>query len=140
MDVNNRKEIDEAIAAGERALASLKDAKEKLNSAGNWGMFDILGGGMFTDMIKHSKIGNAKTCLEQAKRDLMVFRKEMSDVEGELEVQLNLGDFLVFADFFFDGLIADCLVHSKIKEAGNQTETAIIRVEQIVLRLRQLRM
>ena len=68
-------EIREAIAAGERALQSLCSAQEKLSSARGWGMFDFFGGGFITDMIKHSKLEDASRYMEQAKRDLQVFRK-----------------------------------------------------------------
>ena len=43
---NHQKEIREAINAGKRAKASLNEARNKLNSAKNWGIFDILGGGL----------------------------------------------------------------------------------------------
>ena len=36
------KEKQEAIDAGYRALRSLSEAKENLNSAGNWGIVDML--------------------------------------------------------------------------------------------------
>ena len=51
-----RNEMREAILAGERALSSLRSAQEKLNSAGNWGLLDMFGGGMFSTLIKHSKM------------------------------------------------------------------------------------
>lgn len=134
----DKKELEEAIMAGERALSSLEQARQKLNSAGNWGMFDLFGGGLFTDMIKHSKINDAKPYLEDAKRNLMLFRKEMSDVGGSMEVQLELGNFLTFADFFFDGIIADYMVQSKISDAKHQTESAISQVTQILEKLRRM--
>ena len=46
MEIKNmRQEISEAIRAGERALSSLRAAQDKLGSARNWGIFDMLGGG-----------------------------------------------------------------------------------------------
>ena len=48
---DRKKEIQEAILAGEIALDHLKDAKEYLNSASTWGMFDLFGGNIFTGMI-----------------------------------------------------------------------------------------
>lgn len=134
----DRKEVEEAAAAGERALMSLNRAKEKLNSAGNWGMFDLFGGGFITDMIKHSRINDAKAYMEEAKMDLTSFRKEMSDIGSSLELTLDLGGFLTFADFFFDGLIADYLVQSKISDAKRQLETAIDKVSQIVNELNRM--
>lgn len=42
--MTDKKEIREAIQAGEAALVAIERAKEKLGSAKNWGLFDMLGG------------------------------------------------------------------------------------------------
>lgn len=47
------------------------------------------------------------------------------------------GDFLTFADFFWDGGVADWLVQSKINEARSQVEQAIPQVEQILSNLKR---
>ena len=54
MGYDIEKEKREAIEAGRRALNSLQTAKENLNSAKNWGLVDMFGGGFFTTMLKHS--------------------------------------------------------------------------------------
>lgn len=126
------KEIDEAIASGERALVSLKEAQNKLNSARNWGIFDMLGGGLIADIIKHSKMNDASTYLEEAKRDLLVFQKELQDVQETIDLKVDVDGFLTFADFFFDGIIMDYVVQSKIAEARRQIEQAIPLVEGLV--------
>ena len=126
------KEIDEAIASGERALVSLKEAQNKLNSARNWGIFDMLGGGLIADIIKHSKMNDASTYLEEAKRDLLVFQKELQDVQETVDLKVDVDGFLTFADFFFDGIIMDYVVQSKIAEARKQIEQAIPLVEGLV--------
>ena len=97
------KERNEAIAAGERALTSLRAAREELRSAGNWGLVDLFGGGMISGLVKHSKMGNAQRYMEQAKLDLQSFSRELQDVNMTHNLNLNVGDFLTFADFFFDG-------------------------------------
>ena len=56
MGYDIEKEKREAIEAGRRALNSLCTAKENLNSAKNWGLVDMFGGGFFTTMLKHSKM------------------------------------------------------------------------------------
>ncbi len=38
------REVNEAVAAGETAIRSLQAAREKLDSARNWGILDILSG------------------------------------------------------------------------------------------------
>lgn len=131
------KEVREAINAGERALRSLYEAKGNLDSARNWGIFDMLGGGFVTDMIKHSKMGNASVCMENAKYDLQVFQRELRDVYISLDMKIDVGGFLNFADFFFDGIVADYLVQSKIGEARRQVESAINQVENILTELRR---
>ena len=40
-----KKEVQEAIRAGEQALQSLNGAGEKLGSAEKWGIFDMFAGG-----------------------------------------------------------------------------------------------
>lgn len=41
---NRDLEIREAIEAGERALQSLRDARNSLSSARGWGVIDMFGG------------------------------------------------------------------------------------------------
>lgn len=125
-------EIREAQYAGQRALASLHMAEEKLGSARNWGIWDMLGGGFFTDMMKHSKISEASSYIEQAKKDVADFQRELRDVDTMIEFHMEIGSFLTFADFFFDGLIADYFVQSKIADAREEVQEAIRRVEEIL--------
>lgn len=107
---NDKKEIREAIVAGERALNSLYEAQDKLNSARGWGMFDLFGGGLLADMMKHGKMNDASRCMEDAKCHLKAFQKELKDVHLSLDLRMEISSFLSFADFFFDGLVADYLV------------------------------
>lgn len=132
-----RREMKEAVDAGERALSSLRNAQEKLNSAGNWGLFDMFGGGLFSTIMKRSKMDDAQQLMEAAKSDLKRFQRELKDVNIPLDLRMEVGSFLSFADFFFDGFVADYLVQSKISEAKEQVSDAIIRVEQILNELKR---
>ena len=67
-----------------------------------------------------------------------IFQKELRDVEAIQNLQIDIGGFLTFADFFFDGLIADWLVQSKIKNARKQVADAIAQVEWILGSLRNM--
>ena len=129
------KEKREAIEAGERALRSLRQAKSDLNSARGWGIYDILGGGLISSAIKHSKISNASRCIEEAKYDLKKFSTELNDVSGYYGTDFGISDFAMFADFFFDGFIADFYVQSKINKARAQVDEAIFRVEGVLNKL-----
>lgn len=129
------KERREAIMAGEKALDSLYSAQKELNSAKNWGLVDMFGGGFFTTMVKRSKMGNAQQYMEQAKWDLQRFSRELNDVNMACNLHIEMGDFLSFADYFFDGFVADWLVQDRINNARDQVDTAIRRVEMILHQL-----
>lgn len=129
-------EIYEAIDAGERALRSLRQAQQYLNSAGTWGLFDMFGGNLITGLMKHSKINNASRSIEDARYDLRKFQKELKDVDT-LVPDINVGDFLTFADFFWDGFVADIMVQSKISKGKKQVAEAISRVNDILSQLRR---
>ena len=128
------RERQEAIDAGERALDSMYGVRKELESAGNWGLLDMFGGGMFTTFVKHSKMNDAQRYMERAKRDLAGFSRELADVSETLNI--NSGDFLTFADYFFDGFLADMMVQSRIHDAQRQVDDDIYRVESILCRLR----
>ena len=131
------REKQEAIEAGERALRSLRQAKSDLNSARGWGIYDILGGGMISTLIKHSRMHHAEENINQAKWELQKFARELDDVEDLTGADFGIGDLATFADFFFDGMLADFYVQTKINNARAQVDEAIRRVEYVIMRLRQ---
>lgn len=135
-DAARKREIQEAITAGEKALVSLRKAEEKLSSARNWGIFDMLGGGLFTDMMKHSRLNDASSYLKAAKMDLHMFQRELKDVSSAMDLKIDISGFLLFADFFFDGLVADGLVQMKVSQAREEVQDAIRRVETLVAQLK----
>ena len=132
-DIYDRnKEIREAIRAGERALSSLREADRQLNSAGNWGLVDIFGGNTISGLMKHMKVNNASRCVDDARRDLATFRDELGDIRDIEGLNIDISGFLTFADFFFDGFVADIFVQSKIRRGQQQVQEAIRRVEDIL--------
>lgn len=137
MSYNWEKERMEAIGAGYRALESLREAQHNLNSAKNWGIWDMFGGGFISTMAKHSKMDRAKQNMEQAKYDLRQFSRELNDVNMTGYFDIETGDFLSFADWFFDGFIVDWMVQDRIHQAAAQVAEAIYRVEDILRRLEQ---
>ena len=86
-------------------------------------------------MAKHSKMDRAKQNMEQARYDLRNFSRELNDVNMACHLDIETGDFLSFADWFFDGFVVDWMVQDRINQASRQVAEAIRRVERI---LRQL--
>lgn len=135
---SRRQEINEAINAAGNALTHLNAAKDCLGSAGNWGIMDMIGGGLFPTLMKRSKMKNAERELDSARFALQQFAKELKDVNQILNLDIRIGDFLIFADYFFDGLIADWMVQKKINAAKGQVTEAISKVNQIRSQLQSM--
>ena len=138
MEYNVEKEKREAIEAGQRALNNLHTASENLNSAKNWGLVDMFGGGFFTTMMKQSRMDQAKRNMDLAKLALRNFSKELKDVNIACNLNLDMGDFLTFADYFFDGFAVDWMVQERINKARNQVEEAIRRTEEALNQLQRI--
>lgn len=127
----NRKEINEAIEAGKEAERHLEQASDSLSSAAGWGTWDLLGGGLVSDLAKHSHIDNAKYEVGEAQTALSRFRTELADVRIHSDINIETGGFAKFADFFFDGLISDWLMQSRI----NQSQESVYNVKNQVQRV-----
>nr|MBQ8243748.1 hypothetical protein [Oscillospiraceae bacterium] len=129
------RELEEAIAAGTTALRTTADIMQQIESAKDWATFDLLGGGLLADLAKHEKLDEAQKEVEALQVQLQRFNKELSDVTIRSCLQVNIDDMLKFADFFFDGLLADAAVLEHIKQSHAQVEQTR---EDILTILRQL--
>lgn len=70
--------------------------------------------------------------MDDARRDLATFRDELGDIRDVENLNIDIDGFLTFADFFFDGFVADIFVQSKIRKGQQQVGEAIRRVEDIL--------
>lgn len=75
--------------------------------------------------------------VQSSLRQLRRFQEELADPGQRLNVSLEVGGFSKFADFFFDGLIADWVVQSKIRDASEACSSALSRVSLVVGKCRQ---
>lgn len=126
------KEINDALIIIDRILPLLSESKGKLKSARNWGFFDVLGGGLLTDIVKHSKINSASRSMNEVSRLLGELKRELGDINFPSDYKMNVGGFSTFADFFFDGIFADAYMQGKIFDS-------IDTVNDLENRLYQLR-
>lgn len=132
----NLKEIEEAISAGNRVLSSLAKVEKSLNSAKSWGTWDMLGGGgLITDIIKHGHIDDAKDMASEVQMLLNRFRTELTDVKVSSSITIEVDGFVKFADFFFDGLISDWVVQSKIRDSQESVSKVRREVNMVLSKL-----
>lgn len=128
-------EVEEAISVGQRVLSFIDTAAEELSSAEGWSTFDLLGGGLVADMVKHNKLEHAQNDIYDLQQLLRRYRTELADVNMDTEIRLEIGDFLRFADFFFDDIFSGITVLDRIVSAQQQLSTAENRVLDIQQRL-----
>lgn len=126
------KELKEAINAGNRAKSSLGDMRSELDKAKGWGVWDMLGGGLISNIAKHSAIDSANTIAHQAQYHLKSFQKELSDVNEYTDVSVDISGFTTFADFFFDGFFVDWFVQSKINNSYDKVNRTYNIIGSIV--------
>lgn len=131
-------EIQEAIDAADAALKHLGNAADMLDDAGRWGIVDMLGGGLITTLLKHRKISDAQDEIDEAKRALRIFVKELDDVDEATGLNVELGSGLQFADIFFDGVLADWIAQNRIDRAKQQVADAMRQVYAVRSQLERI--
>ena len=114
------RELKEACAAGEAALATADQIADNLDSADGWGTWDLVGGGLITDLMKHSRLDDAQAAVSHLQSQLRRFKTELADVTVSADFQVNIDGFLRMADYFFDGIFADWAVLDRIQNSQAQ--------------------
>ena len=135
----NVREINEALMAGHRALECLQDAEKCLSNAKDLGLWDMIGGGLLIGLLKHSRLDDASASIEEAKRLLLRFQRELKDVLIPADLKMEIDGFITFADFFPDGVIADWYVQKKIDQALEEVQDARVRVDSVLNELEDMK-
>lgn len=133
------REVDEALAVGEDVLRALDGIDASLADAEGWGTWDLLGGGLLADLAKHSHLDSAQSAVYELQELLRRYRTELSDVTLNADIRLEVGDFLRFADYFFDDIFSSLAVLDRIRGARQQLSSVCAQVEEVQDRLRELR-
>lgn len=132
------KEIREAIDAGGKAVSVTDSILSELDQAEGFGTWDMVGGGMLADLAKHSHLDNAQAGIERLQTALRRFRNELTDVQIDAEMQVNIDGFLRFADYFFDGIFADWAVIQRITGAKERVRSVRSQVRGVLKKLEDM--
>ena len=133
---DERRELEEAIRAGERALQALRKAEDRLGKARGWGIFDLVSAGVISSFIKHRMVDQAAECVNEAEICLRSFSQKIKDVrDGDL---LRFDGLTRFVDIFVDSIFVDLLVQRRIKELIQRMRSASASVQSLLDRLYQL--
>lgn len=124
-------EVDEAAAAGRRAVTQLDRARDQLGSADSWSAYDTwFGGGMIASSIKHDRLDGAADRIREAQAALADFARELSDVRevARLQADLGISPTTRTFDVWFDNVFSDLSVRSRIKESLGDVDAAAASV------------
>ena len=133
-----KQELLEAQQAGDAALACADRILAELSSAEGWGTWDLMGGGMLSDLAKHSHLDDAQAAVEELQTHLRHFKTELADVTIDANLQVNIEGFLRVADYFFDGLLADWAVLDQIRTSREQVQHTRSQICEVLGQLRAL--
>lgn len=132
-----KKELREALDAGETALRTADEILARLASAEDWATIDLVGGGFLSGMAKHSRLDEAQELVEQLQVELRRFKTELVDVSVDTDLQIEIDGFLRFADYFFDGLFADWAVMDRIDRSQEQAGQTRRQIQSVIDRLNE---
>lgn len=132
---SQKKEISEAIFAGNQAMNTVNEILTDLNDAEGWGIWDLAGGGLMSDLVKHNCLDEAQENVQKLQGELLRFKTELADVSVDAQLQVRVDGFLRFADYFFDGLFADWTVLDHINESQGEVTKVQSQIRQLLSNL-----
>ena len=135
---SQRRELREAVSAGEAARNTADAILSSLGSAEGWATWDLVGGGLLSDLAKHSHLDEAQRMVEQLQVQLRRFKTELADVTIQADLQISIDGFLRFADYFFDGLFAAWMVLDSIGQSQSQAQETRNQIQLVLDRLEAL--
>ena len=132
--IRYRKEVNEAIDAGNVSKSELNKLIAYLKKAKDWGSWDMASSSSrHSSYYKKGAIDNAQRSAHNTQRQLNRFQQELYDVGlRNQEFEINIGNFNSFMDIFFDNLISDWVIQQKVKNALGNVELTKDRVIRLV--------
>ena len=110
-----------------------------MSEASGWGTFDILGGGLLTDLAKHESIEQAQKLIEALQVQLRRFNAELADVNQHIDATpVVIDSFTKFADFFFDDIFSSIAVKKKINASIGSLDQTRAQIERMLDRLQTM--
>ncbi len=131
-------QVNQALILTDQLISELDQAERQLSSARNWGFLDVLGGGFIVDLIKHSKLSNAKVSMDRVNYLLQELKRVLGGISMAGDYSMNVGGFETFADFFFDSGIVDVYMTAKIMSSLNEVRNLKNRCYELKNRLQSI--
>lgn len=120
--MNEELKKQEALSKIDEIFSLTNEAKSKFKSARNWGVFDILGGGVVADLFKHFNLNSAKSIMERISYNLEQLRSILGTIVIPDDYRMKMNGFITFADFVFDDIFFSTWMTFKIISSIQQVE------------------
>ncbi len=135
-----QKELQEAMEAGTRALATVGEVQASLNTAKSWSTYDMLGGSLIADVVKHNHMDKAQKLLDELQLQLGRFRTELSDVYIQSNLKVNVDGFERYADIFLDNFFTDWEIYDRIQRSQKEVDAIRERVSDVISKLKGMKL
>lgn len=137
VDMSNL-QIQEALNTVNQLIPLVEEAECHFKSARNWSFLDVLGGGFFVDLLKHHNLNKASDSMSEINYLMQQLSFQLGSIEIPNDYRMQLGGFLTFADFFFDGFFADAYMASKIMSSLEEVQKLKNRLYILKAKLEQM--
>ena len=127
---NLEKEIHEAEVAGDRVLSAVRDIERSLNSASGWGVADMVSDSFLADLAKYGSMDEAKRKMQDLKYLVNAYARELKDLNIHLNINMDVGGGMRFADYFFDNIFTDAMTYDRINRMKREIHDIKRQVQQ----------
>ena len=134
-----KKELTEAITAGNNALSICDRMLSELSSAESWGTYDLIGGGTIAALAKHGHLDTAQEKVVYLKQALRRFKTELADIKIHTDLKVNIDGTLRFADYFFDNIITDWMVLDRIEGSVKEVNGIRAKIRSILTQITEIK-
>lgn len=132
---NNQHELIEAKNQAELVLNLIDQALGKLNTAKNWGIYDIFSGGIFSSMMKRGKLRDVNDLLDDIDHELYKLNGELDDIEEWSIDGFSVNTASEFLDVWLDNIFTDISVQNDIQKVHQQLEELATQIDDLANRL-----
>lgn len=129
-DIISDTQYQEFLLFSNRTLIHLKSAMKEIESAGNWGFFDNLTGGLFSPFTKKGSIKNIHDELIRAKEEAVPLREVIDKMQFYLGM-IPIENFITFSDSFFDDYVESFSEDEDLDQARIKIKKAIGEIESM---------
>lgn len=136
----DKMEFQEAMDAGNLAMAAARSVFDSLKIAERWGTKELPGGSLIADVVKYNHMETARRRMENLQMMISRFRMQLSDFHIQEKLHISIYGFQQYADIFPDNLFTDQELHLRIKMAKEQVQDMERKIASVIGALKEAKM